>query len=129
MHRLIHKIAVPAAERHVRRLSLETALSLMVAARERGSSYQGSPDWLRKEEVDRPLVYLVPHLATRLRSAEVRCAIVLLGNRGKVTWMGLDVTPWTLISLRRVAGREAVDLIGKLAASHPSAVEDDSVTS
>lgn len=55
----------------------------------------------------------------RLRSADVRCAIVLMGLGKGVAWITLDVSPWSLISLRRLSPRETVKVVGELVGGYP----------
>ncbi len=120
------KIAARVAERRVRSLSSGMASSLMMEAAGRESAHRGNSEWMNSNARRFSSVYLVP-LGSRLRSADVRCVVVLFGLKSEVVWMTLDVSPWKLFTLRRAGSREVLAVIGKLASNYPVVKWDGSV--
>lgn len=126
MFPLIRKTVARVAERKVRRVSPGRVGSLMVAAGSEGLAHQGNLEWFRSNNERFPDIYLVPVSGMRLRSADVRCAIVLMGRGKGVVWITLDVSPWSLVSLRGSSPRETVKAVGELVGGYPVVKGDGS---
>ena len=119
MRLLVRRVAARSAGRKVRRLSLHQACSLMEAAKGERFAHQGHPGWVGEHAGEYVHLYLISVSEMRLRSADVRCVVVLLDRNHRAVWMGLDVSPWRILSLRRPGDREFVQLIGWLSAGNP----------
>lgn len=114
----MRRTAARLANRHVRRLSRQSADRLMAIAAETGLAHKGKRTWLaERSEYER--CYLIPVPAAPLRSADVRCLVVLLNDRNRAVWMPLDVSPWRVLGLPKLRGRELTDVVGSLAAASP----------
>jgi len=99
----MRRTAARLAHRHVRRLSRQSADRLMAIAAETGLAHKGKRTWLaERSEYER--CYLIP---------------VLPDDRNRAVWMSLDVSPWRVLGLPKLRGRELTDVVGSLAAASP----------
>ncbi len=122
------KVSALLAGRHVRRLSLHSADRLMEAATVRGSGHKGNRDWLAEHQDVYGHCYLIPAPDTRLVSLDIRCVLVLLSGSHQAVWMSLDVSPWEVLRLPRLRGREIARVMGWLAAGNPVVRWDGTLT-
>jgi hypothetical protein len=124
----VRRIAASLANRHVRRLSLESANRLMGLADARNLSHRGNRDWLMARKGEYENCYLVPASGVRLRSSDIRSILVLLNRNNRTVWMSVDVSPWRVLGLPKLRGREIVQVMGRLASSSPVVQWDGSLS-
>ncbi|MGW5689711.1 hypothetical protein ACWEWX_01735 [Streptomyces asiaticus] len=101
----------------------------MGIAIDRGLAHKGNRKWLAERRGENGRCYLVPALDTHLKSSDIRCILVLLDRSNRAVWMTLDVSPWMLLGLPKLRGREVVHVMGRLASNSPVVRWDGSLES